>query len=337
MKILKYFLIVVLAIVGIYLIICATGDKEMKAGASTTIGASASSVFEEINDYARYKAWSPWIKMDTAIVNEFSGTPGTVGHKNTWKSKVLGDGTQEFVEVRTDEFIKMELRFVDWGDKPSYSTYTLAQAGDSTKITWEMDGGEIPFMMRGMMVLMGGGNAKMSEIFASGLKDLKAIAEKKPKAEAVKYEVVDITDTPYLGQLHKGLVMDAVDSSLFANAFTAVGGQMGKTPPAGMPFCIGRMVNYETHMMDLEICMPTATEMPAAAGFTSGKIPAGRCAKFVYTGPYEGTASAWDPFMKQIEKDGLKIRWDGYEVYANDPGEVKDPAKFITWLMVPVE
>lgn len=102
------------------------------------------------------------------------------------------------------------------------------------------------------------------------------------------------------------------------------------------PFCIGRNVNYETGMMDIEMGMVTTAETKAD-GFVSGKIPAGRCVKHVLFGPYEKTGEAWMPLYAQIEKDGLKPRWDGYEVYANDPYVVKDPALFETWLMIPIE
>jgi effector-binding domain-containing protein len=49
-----------------------------------------------------------------------------------------------------------------------------------------------------------------------------------------------------------------------------------------------------------------------------------------------GTEKAWPPYYDEVLKK-YKPRFSGYEVYANDPAEVKSPQELITWLMIPVE
>ncbi len=335
MKFLKYLLFIVLGLLAIYLVLCAMGDKKIATTQSTIINASAESVFEELADFDRQQAWSPWVKMDTAMTIANTGTPGTVGYTSNWKSKKMGDGNQKMVEVRTNEYIKTEVRFVDWGDEPGIAELKLAPEGEGTKVTWTMDGSEPPFIFRGMTTLMGG-TKMMEEQYNLGLASLKALVEAKPKSVAVAYEVVDIQDTWYVGQVHKGVSMESASDSLYGAAYNAIGKAAGDKI-SGAPICIARNINYETKMMNLEMAMPTSAEVKASEGLTSGMIPAGRCTKYKYVGPYEQVAAAWDAYAKQVEKDGLKYRWDAYEVYEVGPASGADPSTYITYLMMPVE
>lgn len=87
--------------------------------------------------------------------------------------------------------------------------------------------------------------------------------------------------------------------------------------------------------MDIEVAIPVSSEIKVD-GYSSTMIPGGKAVKHVYVGPYEGAEKAWGQFMNQVNAK-YKVRYSPYEVYANDPEEVKDPAKYITWLIVPVE
>jgi effector-binding domain-containing protein len=333
MRFLKIFLMVVLAIVAAYLVFCILGPKDFNTSRSVTVAASPAAVFEEISDFSRWQAWSPWANRDTAMVNSYSGEPGAVGHQQTWESKTEGSGTQNIEEIRPNEFLRTKLVFKDW-DQPSFSNWILEPAGDSTKVTWTMEGGELPFMLRGLMMIMGA-KGSIEADYEKGLASLKQVAEAKPK---LSYEIIDIPDTWFLGKRMK-LNMKDTDSALFANTYgeliAAIGGPQNI---AGMPFAIGHEVNMTTGDMDLEIAIPVASQIPnPPAGMASGVIPAGRCLKYVYVGSYEGTGAAWTPFM-DATMSTYKPRWAGYEVYANDPGEVGyDSSKYITWLMQPIE
>lgn len=339
MKILKYILFVILGLFAAYLVLCTMGAKKMSVNRSMSMNASPESVFEEIGNFDQWKAWSPWHRIDPKMVTKTSGTPGSKGHKQEWTSehKQVGNGSQEFVEVRPNEYIKSEMKFADFGDESSFSDFTLKAEGEGTNVTWTMESSEMPFLFRGMGVLMGF-QKTMENDFDKGLTDLKKIVEAKPKAPAFTYEMSTIEDMWYVGELHKGLSMNGELKDVFASSYEKIGKAIGGMDKmTGAPFCIGRNVDYNTMMMDLEMGLPVAGEMKVTDGLISAKIPAGRAAQYMYYGPYKGTADAWAKFMAAIEKDGLKPRFDGYEVYTNDPEVVKDPAKFETLLVQPVE
>ncbi len=336
MKILKTLLFILLGLLGVYAIVCATSSKNMKVSKSIVINASPDAIFEEVVNFEKMQAWSPWAKMDPTTKNTYTGTPGTVGHSNSWSGEKMGKGSQTIIELVPSVSYMSDMKFEMTKDAVHKAGMTLTPEGEATKVTWTYDGADTPFLFRGLMTLMGM-EKSLSSDYEAGLKSLKEIAEAKPKAAPISYEIVDIKDSWYLGKNYAAVKMSEVDSSMFGSAYEAVMKAAGdKCSKEDMPFCIARNMDYNKGVMDLEMGMVT-TEETKADGLVTGKIPAGRCAKYVYYGPYDGTSSAWTNLMTQIAKDGLKPRWDGYEIYANDPMIVKDPAKFETWLMQPVE
>jgi effector-binding domain-containing protein len=338
MKFLKYTLIGLGVLLVIYLILCAVGPKKFTVNKSLTINASAESIWAEMSDFKQWEAWSPWHKYDSAMVNTYTGTPGEIGHTNSWTSKVMGNGSQEIVEVDAMKRMRTALKFADWGeDAITYSDYMLVAEGEGTKATWTMDGSEIPFMFRGLMTLMGA-QASVEKDYENGLAALKTIVEAKPKIEFKELvtEEITIEDIHYVGKRYPKINESAVDSALFGNSYMELGkfiGGMDKM--TGAPFSIGHHYDPATHEMDLEIAVQVASEMKPGPGITSGKIPAGKAIKYVYYGPYEKTAEAWQSLMVQVGKSH-KIRWSGYEVYVDDPAG-KDMSQVATWLIVPVE
>jgi effector-binding domain-containing protein len=264
----------------------------------------------------------------------YTGNPAEVGHKNTWKSKSEGSGSQEIVEIRNNEYIKSKLVFTDW-DGETFTEFILKAEGENTNVTWTMEGSEFPFMARGFIFLMGG-NKMIEKDYEEGLASLKKIVEAKPKTAAIAYELIDVPEIIYVG-LRMKINASKVDSALFANSYGKIMETIGKrTEINGMPFSIGHAFDEKTGDMDLEIAMPVKSEIKLSGELSCNKIPAGKCTKYIYNGDYVGTEKAWPPYYDEVLKK-YKPRFSGYEVYANDPAEVKSPQELITWLMIPVE
>ncbi len=337
MKFLKYLLYALVGIFVVYLVLCAAGPKKMEVSESMTMNASPAAIWEEIADFSKWNAWSPWHKLDPNMKSTIVGNPGEVGHGQSWESTDggVGKGSQKFSEVRTNEFLKSEMHFNGDTEHPAYAAFTLAPDGEGTKVTWSMDG-ETPFMFRGLSMVMGM-NKMIAAEYQKGLGDLKKLVEAKPKGDAVAFEIIDLQDQWYVGKMFAGISETAIDSSMFSNAYMEIGKAIGgMEKAAGMPMSISHNYSSTEHKMDLEIAMPVAAEMKMADGLACGKIPAGKAAKYVYKGSYDGTPAAWGAFMAELMKEH-KPRWSPYEIYANDPMTVKDPSEFITWLIVPIE
>ena len=59
---------------------------------------------------------------------------------------------------------------------PSYTHWKFAPATGGVEVTWGMDGGDVPFLQRGMMLLFQG---MIESDYEKGLSKLKTVCEKK--------------------------------------------------------------------------------------------------------------------------------------------------------------
>lgn len=175
-KFLKITGISLLVLVVIYLILCAVAPP-FQIERSTVINAKDSIIFSKFGDFKAWDSWSPWTEKDPGITTSsiYTGTPYTKGHQVEWKSKSQGDGRQVIEEVTPYSYIKTALYFQP-NNEPGYSEFKLTPEGSGTKVIWNIKG-KMPFMMRGMMMLMGM-NKMLSKTFDRGLERLKADCEK---------------------------------------------------------------------------------------------------------------------------------------------------------------
>ena len=60
---LKKILIALAAIVAIFLIVVALQPSEFKVERSAKIAAPPAAVFDQVNDFHKWEAWSPWAKL----------------------------------------------------------------------------------------------------------------------------------------------------------------------------------------------------------------------------------------------------------------------------------
>lgn len=58
---------------------------------------------------------------------------------------------------------------------------------------------------------------------------------------------------------------------------------------------------------------------PAPMGLIEHRVPAGRYARAVHKGGYEGLPAAWDALKAELPKTGGKVGQPSYEIYVNNP------------------
>jgi DNA-binding transcriptional MerR regulator len=105
--------------------------------------------------------------------------------------------------------------------------------------------------------------------------------------------------------------------------------------PAGPP-------RFVYHAMDedswtIEACFPVADVSGAPEGLTLRRFEGGRAASAVHVGPYDELGMAYREVEVWIDKRDLKTAAPPFDVYLNDPGEVKDPSRFETEIVWPVK
>ncbi len=89
-----YMILIVLAvIIGLLLIVITMQPPDFRISRSVTMNVPASKVFDEVNDFRKWEAWSPWEKIDPATKKTYGGAVSGVGATYHWvgNSKV-GEG-----------------------------------------------------------------------------------------------------------------------------------------------------------------------------------------------------------------------------------------------------
>ena len=170
-----------IAIVLLFILVVAMRPSEYRITRAAKMAASPAVVFEQVNDFHNWDAWSPWAKLDPNAKMTFVGPSSGKGAGYSWSGNdKVGEGHQTITESRESELIRIKLDF----EKPMKDTCTVEfnfkPAGDQTEMTWSMFGkqnfvGKAFCMFMDMDKMVGGD-------FEKGLASLKALVEAKPAA-----------------------------------------------------------------------------------------------------------------------------------------------------------
>ena len=74
---------------------------------------------------------------------------------------------------------------------------------------------------------------------------------------------------------------------------------------------------------DAAITLPGHTSAPM--GLIEHRVPAGKYAKAIHNGSYQGLPGAWGTVREWAKKNGHKPANPGYEIYVNTPMDTKEP------------
>ena len=169
-------LFIIIAIVAALLIYGALQPADFSVSRAADFNAAPSKVFENINDFHKWSAWSPWEKMDPHLQRSFSGATSGVGAKYAWVgNKKVGEGSMEITHSEASQRMQLDLHFLKPFKADNVTEFTLVPKGNQTNLHWEMRGKK-PFVMRVMGVFF-----NMDKIvgadFEKGLAGLKTIVE----------------------------------------------------------------------------------------------------------------------------------------------------------------
>jgi hypothetical protein len=175
----KVLLILFIAIAG-FTIFVATRPDDFRVSRSARITAPPAIIFAYVNDLRRWNLWSPWVKLDPAAKNSFSGAQEGVGAALTWSgNNQVGEGTMTITESRANDLIRTKLEFVKPFASTSDTEYTFRGEGDQTVVTWTMSG-KNNFIAKAISCFMNC-DKMIGGMFDEGLANLKALAESAPK------------------------------------------------------------------------------------------------------------------------------------------------------------
>ena len=338
MRALKTILIILLALAGLFIILGLMGPKTFRVERSAVIHAPTEVVFNRVGKLAEMKTWGPWQEMDKDQVQSIEGTDGTVGAVWKWEGDTVGKGMQEIVAIEANKSVRTKLTFLEPMEAVNEGTYDLEAMGDSTRITWGLQG-ENGFVGRVMGVFMDM-DKMIGPDFEKGLSNLKGLAETDAKAIAEqKARMVDgfevnVAERPtmwYLGERKrvKWSNMEAFFSSTFGKAMGLMQG--AGVEPAGAPSGLFYEWNEAKQEADMLAGIPVSSSTKdKLKGMTLVEVPAGKAYTIDHYGPYANTEKAHMAIDKKIKADGATMGDVVLEEYITDPGTEPDTAKWLT-------
>ncbi len=180
--ILSILIAIAVVIAGLVLLV-ATRPEDFCITRSATIPAPASVLFQHVNDFHRWNAWSPWAKMDPNVKNSFAGPAAGTGASLHWDgNKQVGEGIMTIMESQPGELIRIKLEFLKPFQATHAVTFTFKPAGDWTVVTWSMSG-KNNFMAKAFTMLMNC-DKMIGGQYEKGLANLESVVEMDLAAKA---------------------------------------------------------------------------------------------------------------------------------------------------------
>jgi hypothetical protein len=177
----KILLVLAVIVIG-FLVVVALQPADFRVARSATMAAPAEAVFEQVNDFHKWEAWSPWAKLDPAAKNSFEGPSSGTGAIFKWSGNSdVGEGKMTVTESRPSELIRIKLEFLKPFAATNTAEFTFKPAGDQTVVTWSMSGTK-DFIQKGFCMFMNMDKMVGSD-FEKGLTSMKAIVESEQKEE----------------------------------------------------------------------------------------------------------------------------------------------------------
>ncbi len=335
MKFLKYFLIILAAVVVIGLVITLFFlPSSIHVEKKTEIKTPASVVYAQINNFKNWDNWMPWLSLDTKMKKTYSEPAEGAKAFFEYASEIkeIGNGKITILESKPGEYIRFSLTMN--GKDAGTAEFKFEEKEGKTIVTWTMDSdlGLFARWCASSLEEMG------SRDFERGLAGLKKVCEEGPAAGEIEITVTEFKKSVYLA-IHDSAGMDPkVISGKYAAAYKEIYEFMQKNQvqPAGAPISITN--SYDEKSFNFNAAAPF---LPPFKAKLSGRvildsIPDCKVVKAVHKGPYDNLTATYNAVMKYIADNKLTIAGRPWEEYMTDPGTTK-PQDMVTNIFFPVK
>lgn len=172
MKILKIVLISLAAVLVLALLTAAILPKKFVSERAVIVERPGTEVYNYIRYLKNQDNFGVWYRVDPKMQRSYSGTDGEVGFTTTWKSDMVGGGSQEITKIEEGKAMESRL-FFDGFDDPAYCRISVEEKDRNTsEVKWSISGTTPwPFNLMSLFYDIG-------DDFESGLINLKEILEK---------------------------------------------------------------------------------------------------------------------------------------------------------------
>lgn len=175
---LVYVLAGIVAAIALLAVFVATRPADFRVGRSAAVAAPPEAVFDLVNDFHNWDAWSPWAKLDPNMTVTHSGPPAGVGAGYAWDGKgQVGRGRMTITDSRPGERVAIDLRFEKPFRAVSPTTFTFTPEAGGTRVRWVMTGRK-NFLFKAVGLFMDMDMDKLvGTDFEKGLAAMRTVAE----------------------------------------------------------------------------------------------------------------------------------------------------------------
>ena len=167
---------VILLVIVVFCAIVAMQPSEYNVTRTAVVNAPPEKVFDQVNDFHKWNAWSPWAKLDPNMKTTYSGPESGQGASYSWTGNdQVGEGKMTIAESHPGQHIKIDLEFIKPWQAKNNTEFIFTPEGNGTKVTWNMSGtNNFTGKAFGMLMNM---DKMIGDDFAKGLAQLKAVSE----------------------------------------------------------------------------------------------------------------------------------------------------------------
>lgn len=343
MKILKYlfFLLLIAIIAGA--IYVATKDGEYHIQETKVINAPNEMVFQEVNEFKKWKNWDPWsAEADDIIIKYGTKTSGDSA-VYIWKSETVGDGNIKTVSAKPFSEIEQELKFENtFGESTGKAYWEFNEVEEGTELTWGLKGNQ-SFMEKLAFTFQDKSISEMMRPkFQTGLNRLEQVVLNKMEKYTINVDGIIQHGGGYFMYTTTASKISQVDEKMGA-MFAEVSSYMDKNniEKSGNPFILYNEWNKTTGnaIFSAGIFTPSEVITPAESEILTGFLPNQRVLKTTLKGDYKNLLEAWQAAYDYIETNDLEVAENSrnFEVHLNSPENIANPAQWVTHLYIPVK
>ncbi len=152
----------------------------------------------------------------------------------------------------------------------------------------------------------------------------------------ISTQTIDATPIVYQSRRVDRAEVGAVLAECLPAVFGYVMGQ--GLAPAGHPFV--RYTSMSSAFVELDAGVPlveaASEDPPADTGMARGELVGGLVATTIHKGPYDQLGQAYEAMERWIDASEHSVTGSPWEIYLTDPGEVPNPADWLTEVFFPI-
>lgn len=346
MKILKYLAFLILLLVFGAVVYIATLDGKFDISKNKIIEAPVELIYSKVDDYRNWPEWGPWFNMDPKLRIQFGDTTTGIGASYAWTSLLsqIGNGSIQTIDAIPNKEIIQKITFNTPMSESNSSFYWLFDATEDPsriKLTWGMRGA-YTFMEKVRMIFnKDSSDGFLDEMILSGLDNIQALVIEEMETFSISVNGIVEFEGGYFLYTSSEVKQEELASTMgdnFGQIMTLI--ETAKLEVNGMPFTIYNRVDSISGLVNFSSAIPIQAHFVTAhdSEIQCSLLEPTMVLKTTLLGKYNNLPAAYEKAFKYLAEHNIQIdpAKKMFEIYQNDPGEVQNPAEWVTEIYIPI-